>query len=121
MAISAQLHQWNTMPVDWPLPTAERKRIVGEHVMISRFVLQAGTIVPMHSHANEQMSCVVSGLLRFELEATDHEPQREVRVGPGQVLHLPPFVRHGVVVEELTEVLDIFSPPSATTGIDQRE
>lgn len=121
MAISAQLHHWNTMPADWPLPTAERKRIVGEHVMISRFTLQAGTVVPMHSHANEQMSCVLSGRLRFELEATSDQPQRSVTVGPGEVLHLPPFVRHGVFVETLTEVLDIFSPPSATTGIDQRD
>lgn len=119
MTKSAQWIAWDRLPSDWPLPTAERKKLIGEHVMISRFTLQPGTVVPMHSHANEQMSCVLSGCLRFELEASETEPARQVHVRAGEALHLPPFVRHGVYVEELTEVLDIFSPPSATTGIDK--
>ncbi|MGK0264015.1 MAG: quercetin dioxygenase-like cupin family protein, partial [Planctomycetota bacterium] len=37
----------------------------------------------------------------------------------GDVLHLPGFAPHGAEALETTVLLDIFSPPSESTGIDK--
>lgn len=107
--------RWDALPVDAPMPRLERRRVVGEHCMISHITLRAGCEVPVHSHANEQMVCVLSGVMRFTLAGG-----REVTVRSGEVLHLPAHAPHGVVAVEDSVVLDVFSPPSATTGIDRR-
>lgn len=113
---SARVERWSALPVDAPMPRLERRRLIGERAMISHITLHQGCDVPMHAHENEQMSCVLSGRLRF----TVREPSgdRVVDVGPGEVIHLPPNLPHGAVALEETIVLDIFSPPSAATGID---
>jgi quercetin dioxygenase-like cupin family protein len=74
--------------------------------------LQRGCVVPVHAHANEQFSCVLSGRVRFQLEGGDRE------LGPGEVLHLPSHAPHGATALETAVVLDVFAPPSATTGVD---
>ena len=109
------LHDWETLEKDRPMPGLWRRRVVGEQAMLSQVFLEKGTFVPSHSHANEQMAIVVSGRLRFGLAGG-----REVIVGAGQVLHLPPDAPHSAEALEDSLVLDVFSPPSATTGIDRR-
>lgn len=85
--------------------------------MISEITLNKGCDVPMHHHENEQMSCVLTGWLRFTIQSTDGSTrQHDVRAG--EVMHLPSQVPHAALAIEETVVLDIFSPPSATTGID---
>ena len=111
---------WEEIVGDWPMPTAERKRVCGERIMVSRIDLAPGTVVPMHSHENEQISCVISGRLKFELDQGGGHPSKFVSIGSGEVLVIPSFVSHGVLVEEQTIVLDLFSPPSPTTGIDNQ-
>lgn len=94
---------------------------MGEKCMISRVHLAAGCTVPTHAHANEQFAVIISGRLRFGI-GDEHDPLRyETVVGQGEVLHLPSNVPHSAEAIEDTIVLDIFSPPSATTGIDIRE
>lgn len=96
-----------------------RQRIVGEKAMISRVTLEKGCFVPSHAHENEQFACVLSGRLRFGLGAPDTAGHREVEVGAGEVIHLPSHLPHSARALEATVVLDVFSPPSATTGIDR--
>lgn len=96
-----------------------RQRVIGERMMISRIKLQRGCKVPMHSHANEQISCVMSGRLRFSLQDGPGGAARTLEVGAGEVLVLPSGVPHGAEAVEDCVVLDLFSPPSQTTGIDQ--
>ncbi len=116
----AKLFNWSKLPTDAPMPLLSRKRVMGEKMMISELVLQPGCMVPLHHHENEQFSCVLRGHLRFTvLDATGAE--RIVDVRGGDVLHLPSQVPHGVVSIEETLVLDLFSPPSATTGIDRQK
>jgi quercetin dioxygenase-like cupin family protein len=97
------------------MPLLERRRVVGTHCMISHVTLKKGCAVPVHSHANEQMVCVLSGVMRFTLGGG-----REEVVRAGGVLHLPPHAPHGVVADEDSVVIDVFSPVSETTGIDRR-
>jgi len=101
------------------MPLLERQRIVGEQMMVSRVLLRAGCDVPTHAHGNEQFAIIVSGRIRFGLGVVDSPERREVELVGGQVLQLPAWVPHSALAIEDTVVLDMFSPPSATTGIDR--
>ena len=108
--------RWSDLPADAPMPLLERHRIIGTHAMISHITLHQGCDVPIHAHENEQFTCVISGRLDFTLG----KDQRKVTVHAGEVLHLPSGLPHGAFAPVDTVVLDIFSPPSATTGIDRK-
>ena len=116
----ATRYRWSDLPKESPLPSAERRRVIGEQVMISEVLLQPGCVVPMHAHANEQIACVISGRIRFTIGGEggveDHQP---IVLGAGEVLHLPANCPHAAEALEETLVLDVFSPPSETTGIDR--
>ena len=111
---AASVHRWEKLTTDTPMALLERQRVIGEKMMVSRVTLHPGCKVPMHSHANEQISCILSGRLKFQLG----DDARTVVVGSGEVLLLPAHVPHAAEALEETVVLDLFSPPSQTTGID---
>jgi unsaturated pyranuronate lyase len=117
--MSAKHASWSDLPLDVPMPLLERRRIIGQQAMISHITLKKGCLVPTHSHANEQFSCVLSGALRFGLGPENSPERRAATVGPGQVIHLPSNLPHSAEALEDTVVLDVFSPPSQTTGIDR--
>ena len=102
------------------MPLLERKRVVGEKMMISRLVLKQGCSVPIHSHENEQISYIVSGKLQFHIQDGPNGATRTVEVGAGEVLILPSMVPHGADAIADCVALDLFSPPSQTTGIDMK-
>lgn len=118
MSSAAQVHAWSTLPEDAPMPLITRQRIIGEHAMISRVHLRTGCFVPTHAHANEQMAVILSGALKFGLGAESRGQEFKV-VRAGEVIYLPCNLPHSAEALEDTIVLDIFSPPSATTGIDR--
>lgn len=93
--------------------------MIGEQVMLSRLHLARGFSVPKHSHENEQMVCVQSGRLRFEVWTKSNGEPHEFVVAAGDVLHLPANVPHLAEALEDSVVLDVFSPPSLSTGIDR--
>lgn len=105
--------QWIDLPRDEPMASLSRHRLIGAEAMISYVTLQAGCAVPVHAHANEQFSCVLSGRVRFKLADGDKI------VTAGEVLHLPGHAPHGAEALETSVVLDVFAPPSETTGIDR--
>ena len=98
-----------------------RQQIIGEHVMISRVHLSSGCHVPAHHHANEQFAVVLSGKIRFDIGPAGNPASESTTLGPGQVLVIPPNAPHAATALEDTLILDIFSPPSQSTGIDQAE
>ncbi len=110
---------WEQLEEDRPMPLLARRRVIGRQAMISRVTLEKGCFVPTHAHVNEQITCVLEGRLRMRLGAEGDPARREVIVGPGEVLLLPSDVPHDAEALERTVVLDVFSPPSATTGIDR--
>lgn len=116
----AVCHRWNDLPQDRPMERLSRKRIIGEQAMLSQVALEKGCFVPMHNHPNEQFACVISGKMRFVVEDKEdgRGAQRTLTLGAGEVLHLPGDVPHSAEALETSVVLDVFSPPSATTGID---
>lgn len=117
---TAKLHRWSDLPTDTPMALLSRQRIIGDKAMISRVILKRGCFVPTHAHENEQFACTISGKLKFMIGAEGSQDRREVIAAAGEVLHLPSNVPHSAEALEDTVVLDIFSPPSATTGIDRK-
>ena len=81
-----------------------RKIISGEKAMVAQVFLAKGAVVPEHHHESEQITYILEGALKFELEG------REVVVSKGQVLRIPSNVPHRAVALEDTLDLDIFSP-----------
>ncbi len=97
----------------------ERRRIIGQRVMLSHVTLMKGCVVPRHAHDNEQFACVLSGRVRFDVGDGEGPSRQEFVLRGGEVLHFPPNVPHAAEALEDTVVLDVFSPPSERTGIDR--
>ena len=110
--------RFDDLPTDSPMQGILRRRIIGEHTMISEVRVETGFVLQPHSHANEQLSVVLSGRCVFQLPQPDGTI-REEELRAGDVLQIPCNVPHGVRMLEPTRILDIFSPPSQKTGIDR--
>lgn len=106
------------LATDRPMPRIERRRIIGEKMMISDVVLEAGFDLAAHRHENEQFVVVLEGRCVFGLGEPGTGEFREVEVRAGQVLVLPGNVWHSCRAIERTRIFDLFSPVSATTGVD---
>jgi quercetin dioxygenase-like cupin family protein len=118
MSNQARHYRWSELPADRPMALLSRRRIIGERAMLSEVRLEKGCEVPEHAHPNEQFAIVLSGRLRFVLGPP--EARRVLEVGAGETLLIPSNVPHAATALEETLVLDVFSPPSEKTGIDQR-
>ena len=116
----AKVYRFPELPADNPMALLERRRIHGDRITVAQIRLEKGCRVPLHHHENEQFSIVMAGRLRFSLGDEGSPQRREIVLLPGEVLHLPANVPHAAFAEEETLVLDLFSPPATTTGIDQK-
>jgi quercetin dioxygenase-like cupin family protein len=96
------------MPREDLNPSLGRRFVTGEHVMLAQIYLDKGSIVPKHSHENEQITWVVEGLMRLKL---GENGEQVVELGPGDVLHIPPHLPHEAEALEDTLDVDVFSPP----------
>ncbi len=111
---------WSDLPTDTPMPLIARERIVGKHMMISRVLLSKGFKVPTHNHENEQFAVVLSGKIQFDIGPTENPTAESTTLTAGQVLVIPPNAPHAATALEDTLILDIFSPPSELTGVDNQ-
>jgi quercetin dioxygenase-like cupin family protein len=98
-------YQWANLPQTPMAPQIQRRLVSGEKVMVVEVTLEQGAVVPAHYHPHEQMSCILSGKLEFDING-----DKRVVCG-GEIVHLPSNVSHGVVALADTVVLDVFSPP----------
>jgi quercetin dioxygenase-like cupin family protein len=74
--------------------------------MMTYFEVEAGVRFETHQHAGEQITTVVDGELFFEI------PQGVFRVGPGDVIAIPPNVPHAVfTTTQCARAFDSWSPP----------
>jgi quercetin dioxygenase-like cupin family protein len=103
--MTAKYANWNEIEVEKVTPLLDRQLMVGTGMMIARLILRKGAIVPLHSHHNEQITYVLEGLLRFQIDG------RQIDVRGGEVLCIPPHMPHEAVAIEDTIDIDIFNPP----------
>src|ERR1043166_1803333 len=95
---------WESVPLEVTSERISRKVISGAKAMVAQVYLKKDAVVPEHYHESEQITYILEGALKFELEG------KEVVVRRGEVLHIPSNVPHRAVALEDTLDLDIFSP-----------
>lgn len=99
-----QVLAWDSVKKEDLNPKLSRKLISGERVTMAQIFLAQGAVVPKHQHESEQLSYLLQGALKFELEG------REVVVRKGEVLVIPSNVPHAATALEDSMALDVFSP-----------
>lgn len=114
------VHRWTDLPSDQPMDLITRRRVVGKNMMLSHVTLEKGFCVETHDHANEQLAIVLSGKIRFGLGEPGSDEYREVVLEGGEVMELPSNLPHRAEALETTVIIDAFSPPSESTGVDER-
>jgi quercetin dioxygenase-like cupin family protein len=77
----------------------------GEKTHLTEFHLSKGSVIPEHSHPQEQTGYLVSGRLTFRIGAETFEAR------PGDGWNIGGGVAHGVDVLDDSVVIEVFSPP----------
>jgi quercetin dioxygenase-like cupin family protein len=96
---------WGVVELEELNPLLQRQFIVGTRVMVARLVMRKGCIIPLHSHHNEQVTCILEGALKFWIDG------KEIVVHAGEVLTIPPHMPHKAEAVVDTIDLDVFDPP----------
>jgi quercetin dioxygenase-like cupin family protein len=109
-----ELFSWQNVKKEVLNDKISRKVISGEKITMAQIFFAKDGVVPLHHHESEQISSVLAGALRFELEG------KEMVLREGELLHIPSNVPHRVVALEDSLALDVFSPVRADwlTGKD---
>jgi quercetin dioxygenase-like cupin family protein len=95
---------WESVPLEIMSDMISRKIVTGEKAMVAKVFLKKDAVVPEHHHDSEQITYILEGALKFEIEG------KEIVVRKGEVLSIPSNVPHRAVALEDTVDLDIFSP-----------
>jgi quercetin dioxygenase-like cupin family protein len=101
-------YRWDSMKKERVSDMLERRLITGDRMMLAHVYLKKGCIVPKHSHENEQLTYILSGVLKFWI---GEDESQELLVRAGEVLHIPSNVPHKAEALEDTLDVDIFDPP----------
>ena len=109
MPPEATLARWPEIPVEVMNPLLTRQFVTGSQAMLARIVLRKGCQVPRHSHANEQISFITEGALRFTLGEEGALEHKTVRAG--EILVIPAHLPHSAEALEDTIDFDVFAPP----------
>jgi quercetin dioxygenase-like cupin family protein len=102
------LHRWNDMPKEKVTDQIDRRVLCGERMMLAHVYLAKGSIVPRHSHDNEQLTYILEGALKFWI---GEDGKQELIVRAGEVLVIPSNVLHKAEALEDTLDVDVFCPP----------
>ena len=100
--------RWSDMPKETVTSEISRRVITGDRMMLAHVYLAKGSVVPQHSHENEQLTYILEGALHFWIGA---DGEQEIVVRAGEVLHIPSNVPHKAQALEDTLDVDVFSPP----------
>jgi quercetin dioxygenase-like cupin family protein len=76
----------------------------GERTLMAEFLLDAGHVLPEHSHPYEQTGYLVSGRIRLRVGTETFE------ASPGDSWCIPMGVTHGADVIEDSVAVEVFSP-----------
>jgi quercetin dioxygenase-like cupin family protein len=96
--------KWEDVPLEAMSDVISRRMFTGEKAMVAQIFLNKDAVVPLHHHESEQITYIIKGALKFELQG------REVTVHAGEVLFIPSNVPNRAVALEDTFDVDVFSP-----------
>lgn len=103
--------KWDAIPREAVTDDIARKLFTGERMMLAHVFLDKGSIVPKHSHENEQLTWILEGALKFFIGDEGSEGYEEMVVSAGEVLYIPSHVPHRAEALEDTFDVDVFNPP----------
>jgi quercetin dioxygenase-like cupin family protein len=98
-------YNWTQVAEEKLNDRAHRRMIHTPAMTIAKIRLSKGAVVPLHSHVNEQVTTIDSGLLRFDMNG------EQIVLKAGDVLVIPPHVPHLVEALEDSLATDLFTPP----------
>ncbi|HEU18680.1 MAG TPA: cupin domain-containing protein [Deltaproteobacteria bacterium] len=88
-----------------PLAGIRQKTVVyGERTLMTRFHLDKGSDLPLHSHPYEQTGCLISGRLRLTIGAEQYD------ACPGDAWNIAAGLDHGAEIIDDSIALEVFSP-----------
>lgn len=106
-AVVAEHLDWEKVPLETVNPSMQRRIVTGELMTVARIWFKDGFVVPMHEHHNEQITQVVSGVMRFRL---GEDGDRTIDVHPGEVLVIPAHLPHEARCIGDVEEMDMWAP-----------
>lgn len=98
------LYDFNQMPVEQITESIGRQFIIGTQTIMIRWELKAGALLPLHFHANEQITSVEKGSLEV------YSQGRRYVVKPGQTMVFPPNVPHEFIALEDVVIVEVQTP-----------
>ncbi|GAB4171436.1 MAG: hypothetical protein Kow00108_05920 [Calditrichia bacterium] len=106
---------WQNVNVENLDPKLKQQVYSTEKIMLVRYVYDPGLQFPEHSHPQEQTTIVEKGKLIYGIE------DEIIEVEEGDLLTIPPHVRHSTLVPEGQQAiaLTIFSPVTETVVIEK--
>lgn len=82
------------------------KPVLTDDVLVNFVDYEPGTVVPLHSHAESQITFVIDGEFEFDLDGEVRTMKR------GAVAVIPPWVPHAArTYETRCFQIDVFQPP----------
>lgn len=83
----------------------KRKTLIyGEKTLMTEFLLEKGTDLPMHSHPEEQTGYLVSGHITLTIGGAAYD------VRPGDSWRVPGGVVHGAKILDNSVAVEVFAP-----------
>lgn len=76
----------------------------GARTLMTEFLLERDSTLPVHAHPYEQTGYLVAGHIRLRVGAEEHD------VGPGDSWCIPSGVAHGATILENSVAVEVFSP-----------
>jgi quercetin dioxygenase-like cupin family protein len=97
---------WSDLEVEDVYPGITRQVVNGLRQTMVRYCYEPGSVFPVHSHPQEQITIVISGTITFTIAG------REQILGAGQVAVIPGGIDHGarVIGDERVETFNALSP-----------
>lgn len=97
---------WRSLPAEEVYPGIARQILDGALQTMVRYLYQPGSEFPVHDHAQEQITVVVSGLIEFTVAG------KATILSAGQAAVIPPNVPHGarVIGDQVVETFNSLSP-----------
>lgn len=76
----------------------------GQRTLMTEFILERDSTLPVHSHPYEQTGYLVKGRIRLKIGAQEYEAR------PGDSWCIPAGVEHGAQILEDSIAVEVFSP-----------
>jgi len=102
---------WDAIELETVNDHMRRRIVTGELMTVAKIYFDDGSVVPMHSHHNEQITQVVKGQMHFVFGGD--EP-KELVLNPGDVVVIPAHVPHQATCIGEVEEIDMWCQEEMT-------